>query len=219
MNKKLIFVLSVGRSGSTWFAKVLSRELGALNMGENRFFWERVFSSGNVSERKQKIESFVLRKSGEGYSVFVDKSTNLYKYVDQLSSLGVDFSVVVLRRNAEDISDSKVRFAPNIFRLDRIAMRVKKYWRDYGLLFFVPIMQRWRFLLIPFGGSVDKAFSTQSFSEKKSEDEVEFFERCLKGREECLLVDYDNFGESVSNLKSLGLSLESLDRIRSEFKG
>lgn len=53
-NKKFIFILSKGRSGSTWFSKELSSLLNGLNLGENRFFWEK-FGRVKSPEKKNKM--------------------------------------------------------------------------------------------------------------------------------------------------------------------
>lgn len=214
-----IFLCSIGRSGSTWFAKELSRALDCCNIGENRYFWDRAFRIKDRVERNQFIEKFI-RKKTEGRMRFLDKSTNLYHYLESFEDFDFSYRVVFLVRSYESIGESKGRLAKMVFAPDRIAMRLSKYWRDYGIMMIVPVVQRWRFLLLPFGYDAGKAINTRKpwgHTEGLATEDLAF-DRALVAMGDAVVVDYDRFDDTVCRLVEVGVSAEAIALIRSNFK-
>jgi hypothetical protein len=219
---KIIFLVSIGRSGSTWLAKAISEELEIPNIGENRYFWDTLFRVDNKKNKEEQIRDFLRRKGISGETV-LDKSTNIYLYVDRLSELNIEFEIVFLKRNQADIATSKQNFIARVFSPKRIKMRVKKYYKDYGWKFFIPILQKWRFILIPFGLDAGSAFNTQKSNHflnmPKNESEYQMFITTLMNNPNCPSIDYDDFSHSMRSLKNIGLTLDDIDKISATYKG
>lgn len=219
---KIIFLVSIGRSGSTWLAKAISEELNIPNIGENRYFWDTLFRVDNKKNKEEQLREFLSRKGVVGDTV-LDKSTNIYLYIDRLTELNVEFKIVFLKRNMVDIAASKQNFIARVFSPKRIKMRVKKYYKDYGWKFFIPILQRWRFILIPFGLGAGSAFNTQKSNNflnmPKNENEYQMFITTLTNNPNCPIIDYDDFCHSMQSLKSIGLTLNAIDKISATYKG
>lgn len=220
LKNKFVFLLSVGRSGSTWLARDISEQLGYKNIGENRYFWERL-ASQPCSEKRLLMLSDFLNRKGVGESGVLDKSTNLYMHTDLLEDLGLDYQLIFLLRNEVSIERSKEQFVKQIFKPKRILMRIKKYYADYGWRFFIPILQRWRFILIPFGMKPSKAFNTIEVlgggDAQKMESE-NFLSVVNSHANHSVILDYDNFHESVIGLKEIGFSDSAIDALVKKFK-
>lgn len=216
-NIRFVFLLSLGRSGSTWIAKTLSEEIEAVNLGENRYLWERISSARSDDSRRTILSDYLQRK--DIYSGLVlDKSTNLYRHLHVIGDLGLNADYIVLKRSSRAILSSRERFAKRLLEPRRIWMRVRKYHADYGWRFFIPLLQRSHYIVRALGFGRKNILRTQVAPSTNEFEEFDLAVDRLTKSENVAIVDYDSFFESVENLKHLGISDAVIEKLASGFK-
>lgn len=214
---EFLFILSLGRSGSTWIAKTLSEALGATNVGENRYLWQRIAAATSVDERRFLLGSFLKRKGIMAGRV-VDKSTNLYLHTKVIEEMGIPCHFVALKRDKVEILKSRQNFSRYILNPKRVKMRIQKYWRDYGWRFFIPLVQKIHYISVALGLRRDRVLTTDN-----SIDGGEFvkFERVLEdlaGHDNAAILDYHSFAESLSELRRIGIPEKALNTLHESFR-
>ena len=214
-NKKFIFILSKGRSGSTWFSKELSLLLNGLNLGENRFFWEK-FGRVKSTEKKNKMFNDFFRKeiAKTQKTIIIEKSTNLYLYLNELKELSVEKYFIILIRDEEERSISRKNFASNIFKPKRIIKRIRKLYKSYGFSFLFSLFSKLRLVLNSKGSFLERLLVTNP-------NEVILFNEIINSTNndnQVVQINYDNFKKDILKLEEIGLDFESIEVLKRKFR-
>lgn len=217
-NLHLMVVLSLGRSGSTFLARVVSENTDFWNAGENRYFWQELAKKPQETHAKE-IAKYYARKNPNSRHI-LDKTPELYLYVDQIDFGDHRVDWIELVRAPAAIEASRARFLTSLRQPKRILMRIRKYRRDYGKRWVVPVLQRWHLGLALFGIGRERAFATGHGGGDVNRERLAFDKAIasLRQRTTVLTIDYDNFGVSARGLATLGLSERQIEAIVSRYR-
>ena len=214
----LLIILSLGRSGSTFLAKAISESSDYQNGGENRYFWSELAKKSSETHPIE-IRRFFKKKFSDGDKI-LDKTPELYRHLDNINFGSHRVRWIELKRSPEAIETSRANFISILRQPKRWIMRIRKYRREYGLRWYIPVLQRWYFLGAIFGWKSSGAFSTNSNFSDAILERKEFDLVLAKLREsvQVITIDYEAFNHSVESLEEIGFSKEQINRVRGYFR-
>lgn len=214
----LLVVLSLGRSGSTFFARALSENSHYVNCGENRFFWQELVKK-NREEHPVEIARFFSRKPSYAGNI-IDKTPELYLLIDQINFGQHRIDWIELTRSPEAISKSRNNFTTTLRKPKRWMMRVRRYRQDYGARWFLPILERWYLVPAMLGIGRDRAFATGGGERDVAQERATFDEAVTQLRKTTPVttIDYDDFERTVYRLEALGFDLKQIQSIANTYK-
>jgi len=218
---EIIFLISLGRSGSTFLAKAISEEADFFNLGEQRPLWERL-SRKKTSMAIQYYEDFILKRVCHSHIGVIDKSPNLVKSINIINELSRkhDVSVVYLSRNLSKVASSRDNFRKTFWKFDRIIMRIKKYWRDYRFYLIFILLRELKFLLKGVNTYYQRRISIGSKSTNALVQEKLLLEDNLNELS-CdvtfVEINYEKFTQDCKKLNQLGLDEEIVSRIAGRY--
>lgn len=213
----LLLILSLGRSGSTFLAREISRSTHYANGGENRFFWQELLKKPQYLHAKEISEYFCQKSPNTDF--FIDKTPALCNFVRLVNFGEHTVYWIALVRDLGEIEISRKKFLSALRRPKRILMRIRKYKSDYGPRWYIPILQKWHFILGVVGLSRNLLFKTSALSktilEEKEElnDAIAFLSSNTRG----IVVEYNNFHQSIKELRSMDFTEKQIHNIASQF--
>lgn len=218
MGLDLLLMLSLGRSGSTFLAKAISENSAYQNAGENRYFWQELVKKPPEAHPVE-ITRFFTRKCPDGDKI-LDKTPELYRHLAEVNFGPHRVKWIELKRRPEAIELSRTNFLSVLRQPKRWMMRVRQYRRDYGVRWYIPIMQRWFFLSALLGYNSRKAFSTNARVANAAQEREGFdvVVANIRKRAHVVTIDYDAFDQTVLGLTAIGFSHEQIAHIHSYFK-
>ena len=215
---RLLIVLSLGRSGSTFLARSIAACSDYYNAGENRFFWQSL-AAKEKSLHAEEISRFFLNKA-PGHRCFLDKTPVLYRLIDQIDFGPHRVEYIILRRRTKDIGESRKRLLEQLRQPRRIRMRIAKYRRDYGRRWMLPVLQRWYYPLALLGLFERRAFATAPEAASLS-SEVEDFNRrvsALSPNADVVEILYEDFPDDARRLTRIGLTGAQIQSIVNSYR-
>ena len=213
----LLLLLSLGRSGSTFLAKAISESSDYLNAGENRYFWQELVKKPK-SNHPREIEAFFAHKNSQAKYV-LDKTPGLYKVLDQVNFGPHHVDYVELLRAPEAIEASRNKFVRILRQPKRLMMRIRKYKKDYGTRWYIPILQRWYFVGSVLGVGHNRAFSTDRGKGGVMQERycLNAVSARLRETTRVLTINYDDFDQTIGCLVEVGLTAAQIDQIRAAY--
>lgn len=215
---QLLVVLSLGRSGSTFFAKALSENSDYVNCGENRFFWQELVKKSR-EKHPVEIARFFSRKAGYAGKI-IDKTPELYRLIDKINFGHYRVDWIELTRSPEAISKSRNSFVTTLRKPKRWMMRVRRYRQDYGACWFLPILQRWYLVPAMLGIGRNRAFVTGGGECGVAQERATFDETVARLRKTTPVttVDYDDFERTICRLEALGFDPKQVRSIADTYQ-
>jgi len=215
----LILIMSLGRSGSTFFARELCKHANFTNLGENRPFWESL--KNNQTNKIHEFEKIVRENTQhKKQKVVVDKTPGTFNFINEINYLSkyYDIKLIYLIRDKSEIISSRKNLKKIFFTKERIFLRIKNYYSKYGLgLVLILTKEFFSFIINPFY-YYDNRIAT--IKNSNIDEEIKIFKKnCenLKNFYQAEEISYNNFHKDVFKLKSFGLSKPQILRIKNSF--
>jgi hypothetical protein len=215
----LILIMSLGRSGSTFFARELCKHANFVNLGENRPFWESL--KNNKTNKFREFEKIVSQNTkNKKQKVVIDKTPGTFNFINEINYLSkyYDIKLIYLIREKSEIISSRKNLKKSFYTKERILLRIKNYYSKYGLsLFLILIKEFFSFIINPFSYFDNRIATIQN---SNIDEEVKIFKQSyddLKNIYHTEKISYNNFHHDVTRLKSFGLSKPQILRIKNSF--
>lgn len=211
-----ILLLSIGRSGSTFFAQNLSKYANYHYFGEKRFLWETFRKSPLLGRYFLKKN---LRKNPER-KVVLDKTVYMHNYMKYVHENTNIVGIILLSRDIDAIDASAVRFEKKGMGVNRFLLRMQKYWYEYGVFMPIALLSRSHHFVNLFGvssGKFGKGAGAGSSEEEFQKLHNAASEYAKLADVPLVLIEYENFNEDVVLLSEIGVNRHTIEMLQRDF--
>ena len=213
---KFLFVISLGRSGSTFFGHRFSALGGFHYFGEKRFLWSSLASFPVLGKYLLKRN---IKKNKDG-SVILDKTTYMHKYLESIAPFIDIVGIILLERDVAAIEKSAVKMEKEGSNFTRLRMRVNKYISEYGVFAIFALLTRVHLLANVFGLKTGM-FGRSMFGGSLG-DEVDVMLRETRRFADTegiplVRIAYESFQDDCVGLARLGVSETVISAMQAEF--
>ena len=122
---KLLLILSLGRSGSTFLAKAISENTDYRNGRENRYFWQELVKKPPETHSIE-IGRFFERKFSASEKV-IDKTPELYRHLNGINFGPSRVKWFELKRSLEAIETFRAYFVSTLRKPNCWIILIRKY--------------------------------------------------------------------------------------------
>ena len=216
-DSEFVLLMSVGRSGSTFFGENLARFGNYHYFGEKRFLW-------SCLKHMPALGKYLLNRNlskNANHRVILDKTTFMHHYLDEVILHVNVKAIILLVRSEKSIDESAERFEKHGSDISRLYLRMTKYWDEYGFFMIPALLSRFHHFANVFGIATGKFGKGRK--RKSTEEELSLMVEAAEKQSKVLgiplvKVRYERFMQDCESLEELGLEQDSIKNPKSSFK-